>query len=137
MYYENGTWKTDLWVHHEYEQDSDFHDIAIRGFSETGEEVCKAGLGNSTGVTGLSKRFTIECESFPYMFVVTAEESPCTDGLTFEVVRWAGSEQQKRENNSNDELEYKEYERHCNEPLPPERLLPDDPETTTDESTDS
>jgi hypothetical protein len=118
---------------------ADLHNVTVIGYSKTGSQVCRVEAGDSIQPATLAKHVTVECEKFPYIFAITADESPCKDGLTFEVSRWNGPEEYRYKKDPKGEVVdyYETFERRCGEELPPERLLPDDPETTTDASADS
>lgn len=135
-YREDEQWKSDLWVHHESELDSDFHNVTVVGYARNGEELCRMDIGDSTGPTGISERFTIDCDSFPYFFVVIADEDPCEEGLTFEIIRWNGTDKQQRITVPDNVATYEEFKLRCGEKIPPDRLLPNNGTNELDNGTD-
>jgi hypothetical protein len=138
-YRQNGQWYADLNIMHYQPREADFHNVTVIGYSKTGTPVCRIELGNSSYPGNLEAFETVECDAFPYLFAVTADEGPCKEGVFLEVCRWNGPDEYRRKKDPKGEVVdyYETFERRCGEELPPERLLPDDPETTTDASADS
>jgi len=136
-YRRNESWYATISVHHVTENIHKLHNVTVVGYSKEGETVCRAEFGNSTGPpsAALDDSNTVECDGFPYIIAVKADESPCT-GVEFDIIRWIGTAKHKRERSSGvgAEKTWESFRRKCNESLPPERLLPDDLETTTEES---
>lgn len=131
-YEKNDKMYVDVKVHHDHPTGTTFHNITVIGYSRTGETVFREEFGDSTYPGELQKWFTVEPAEFPFIIAVTADESPCTEGLTFEVIRWNGTDAQQLETYPEDNPDYawEEFERQCNEDLPPQRLLPTSGGTT-------
>lgn len=134
-YRENGTWYMNVYVDHIGDSTSNFHNITVVGYNETGEETFQEHIGDSTGsYSDIQERRTVESDGFPYLVVITADEDDCKDGYTYHAIRWNGTDEQRPKIiERSGVIIWETIELQCDEELPPERLLPDANETASSE----
>jgi len=127
---QDGEWYIEVFVYHATDNASSFHNTTVHGYSDTGEQVCSIAFGDSPRHSGIDATKTSQCVAFPFLLVVTAKESPCADGLKFDILRWNGSTDQREQKTDETTVTYEVFQRECNDDLPPERLLPEETEKT-------
>lgn len=128
-YQQSESWYAEVSIVHTHSGRAELHDVTIIGYSQQGEPVFRRNVGNSTGPpsAALDTVVSVQPARFPYVIAAKAEESPCDSGFTFEMIRWNGTDQEKRSTvPSSDPHPWETFERRCEEELPPERLLPGD-----------
>ena len=125
-------WKLTVRARNTLDWDVSLHDVTILAFSDTGEEVCQAYVGDLIKLEEPDRTVTANCSAFPAIITGDAEESPC-DGAKIEIIYWIGSDEQRHSDVPNDVKLWEDTYRKCNEPVPPDRVL-EQVHTTQEES---
>ena len=119
---EGTDWELTVRVRHTSTWETSVHDVTVVAFSDTGEQVCEKHIGDFVEMGAPERTVTTNCDEFPAIIAVTAQESPC-EGAYLEILYWIGTDEQRKADLPGDVLVWESYYRECNEDLPPQRAL--------------
>lgn len=117
-----GGWSLKVTVTNEDDWDASFHDVQLLAYTTNGIKTCEAKIGNLTSSSGFQRTVETTCSAFPAIITTTAEETPCENAL-IPVLRWTGTDAQRRQTVAHDEWPWSSTYRKCGEELPPERVI--------------
>lgn len=96
-----------------------FHDVRILGYTRSGKLACEKKLGAVTRDS--QQKVELSCSGFPYLLTFDAAESPCDEDTELGIATYQADATIEK---SWQTKWHGGRPRHCDEPLPPEDLLP-------------